>query len=86
LRQFHCITFRIHFKHLLPATEDVNALKKFFSRQGDSPRNPSSFSNQVADKFYHQVIGNEQKEILNTKYDYSSKFNVDLVEQGIPKL
>jgi hypothetical protein len=40
--------------------------------QGDTPWNPSSFSDQVADKFYQQVIDNEQKNSLNTKYDDSS--------------
>jgi hypothetical protein len=51
--------------------------------QGDTPWNPSD---QVADKFYQQVIDNEQKNSLNTKYDYSSDMKVDLVDQGIPKL
>jgi hypothetical protein len=54
--------------------------------QGDTPWNPSSFSDQVADNFYQQVIDNEQKNSLNTKSDYCSDIEVDLVEQGIPKL
>jgi hypothetical protein len=54
--------------------------------QGNTPWNPSSFSDQVTDKFYQQVIDNEQKNSLNTKSDYSSGNNVDLVEQDIPKL
>jgi hypothetical protein len=54
--------------------------------QGDTPWNSSSFSDQVADKFYQQVIDNEQKNSLNTKSDHSSDIKVDLVEQGIPKL
>jgi hypothetical protein len=54
--------------------------------QGDTPWNPSSFSDQVADKCSQQVIDNEQKNSLNTKSDYSSDNNVDLVEQDIPKL
>jgi hypothetical protein len=56
--------------------------------QGDTPWNPPSFSDQVADKFYQQVIDNEQKDSLNTKYDSdnSSDIKVDLVEQDIPKL
>jgi hypothetical protein len=45
--------------------------------------NPSSFSDQVADKFYQQVIDNEQKNSLNIKYDDSSDMKVDLVEQDI---
>jgi hypothetical protein len=54
--------------------------------QGDTPWNPSSFSDQVADKFYQQVIDNEQKSSLNTKSDYSSDNNADLIEQDIPNL
>jgi hypothetical protein len=54
--------------------------------QGDTPWNPSSFSDQVADKFYQHAIDNEQHNSLNTKFDYSSDIKVDLVEQDIPKL
>jgi hypothetical protein len=54
--------------------------------QGDTPWNHSSFSDQVADKFYQQVIDNEQKNSLNTKSGHSSDIKVELVEQGIPKL
>jgi hypothetical protein len=46
----------IHFKHRLPTTEEVNSLKKYCLTQGDTPWNPSSFSDQVADKFYQQII------------------------------
>jgi hypothetical protein len=55
-------------------------------KQADTPWNPSSFSDQVADKLYQQVIDNEQKNTLNTKSDYSSDIKNDLVEQDIPKL
>jgi hypothetical protein len=54
--------------------------------QGDTPWNPSSFCDQVAEKLYQQVIDNEQKNSLNTKSDNYSDINVDLVEQDIPKL
>jgi hypothetical protein len=55
--------------------------------QGDTPWNPSSFSDQVADKFYHQVIDNKQnnKNSWNTKSDHSSDIKVDLAEQDITK-
>jgi hypothetical protein len=49
----------IHFKHRLPTTEEINSLKQYCLTQGDTPRNPSSFSDQVADKFYQQVNDNE---------------------------
>jgi hypothetical protein len=76
----------IHFKHRLPTTEDINSFKQYCLTQGDTPWNPLSFSDQVADKIYQQVINNEQKNSLNTKSGYSFDNNVDLVEQGIPKL
>jgi hypothetical protein len=62
--------------------------------KGDSPCNLPSFSDTVVDKFYQrfivifhqQVIDNEVKNSLNTKFDYSSDIKIDLVEQDIPKL
>jgi hypothetical protein len=76
----------IHFKHRLLTTEEINSLKQYCLTQGNTPWNPSSFSDLVADKFYQQVIDNEQKNSLNTKSDHSSDIKVDLVEQVIPKL
>jgi hypothetical protein len=47
----------IHFKHRLPTTEDINSLKQYFLTQGnDTPWNPSSFSDQVADKFINRSL------------------------------
>jgi hypothetical protein len=69
----------IHFKHRLPTTEEINSLKKYCLTHGDTPWNPSSFSDQVADKFYQQIIDNEQKNSLNTKSDHYSGIKVDLV-------
>jgi hypothetical protein len=76
----------IHFKYLLPTIEEINSLKQYYLTQGDTPWNPSSFSDQVADKCYQQVIDNEQKNSLNTKSDHYSDIKSDLVEQDIPKL
>jgi hypothetical protein len=59
----------IHFKHRLQTTEQINSLKQYCLTQGDTPWNASSFSDQVADKFYQQLIDNEQKNSLNTKSD-----------------
>jgi hypothetical protein len=78
--------YMIHFKHRLPTTEEINSLEQYYLTQADTPWNTSSFSDQVADKFYQQVIDNEQKNSLNTESDHSSGIKVDLVEQGIPKL
>jgi hypothetical protein len=61
-----------HFKQQLPTTEEINSLKQYCLTQGDTPWNPSSFSDQVFNKFYQQVIDNEQKNSLNTKSDHSS--------------
>jgi hypothetical protein len=67
----------IDFKHRLPTTEEINSLKQYCLTQGDTPWNPSSFSDQVADNFYQQVIDNEQKNSLNSKSDHSYDNNVD---------
>jgi hypothetical protein len=78
----------IHFKYRFPTTEEINSFKQYCLTQGDTPWNPSSLSDQVADKFYQQVIDNEQKNSLNTKsekYDNSSDTKVDLMEQGIAR-
>jgi hypothetical protein len=42
----------IYFKHRLPTTEEINSLKQYCLKQVDTPWNPSSFSDQVANKFY----------------------------------
>jgi hypothetical protein len=76
----------IHFKHRLPTTEEINSLKQYCLTQGDIPWNPSSFSDQVADKFYEQIIDNKRKNSLNTKSDNSSDIKVELFEQAYPKL
>jgi hypothetical protein len=76
----------IHFNHGFPTREEINSLKQYCLTQGDTPWNPSLFSDQVADKFYQQVIDNERKNSLNTKSDHSSDINFDLVAQDIPKL
>jgi hypothetical protein len=39
----------IHCKHRLPTTEEINSLKQYCLTQGDTPWNPSSFSDQVVD-------------------------------------
>jgi hypothetical protein len=62
----------IHFKYQSPTIEEINSLKQYSLTQGDTPWNQSSFSDQVADKFYQQVIDSEQKKNLNTKSDNSS--------------
>jgi hypothetical protein len=44
-----CMT---HVKHRKSTTEEINSLKQYCLTQGDTPWSPSSFSDQVADKFY----------------------------------
>jgi hypothetical protein len=53
----------IHFKHRLPTTEEINSLKQYCLTQGDTPWNPSSFSDQATDKIYQQVIDNEKRTV-----------------------
>jgi hypothetical protein len=76
----------IHFKHRLPTTEEINSLKQYCLIQGDTPWNPSSYSDQVSDKFNQQVIDNDQMNSLNTQSGCSSDIKVELVEQVIPNL
>jgi hypothetical protein len=40
----------IRFKQQLPTTEEINSLKQYCLTKGDNPWNPSSFSDQIADK------------------------------------
>ena len=49
----------IHFKHRIPTSEEVGSLKQYCLTQGETPWNPSSFSDQVADRFYQLVIAHE---------------------------
>jgi hypothetical protein len=58
------------FRHRLPITKEIVPLKQNFLAQGDAPWNPSSFSDQVANKFYQQVIDTEN-------YNASSKYLPD---------
>jgi hypothetical protein len=46
----------VHFKHRLPTAEEIASLKQYCVSHGDTPWNPSSFSDQMADKLYQQVI------------------------------
>jgi hypothetical protein len=49
----------VHFKHRLPTADDMSSLQQYCLTHGDTPWNPSSFSDQMADKFYQQVIDTE---------------------------
>jgi hypothetical protein len=49
----------VHFKHRLPTVKDVSSLKQYCLTHGETPWNPSSLSDQMADKFYQQVIDTE---------------------------
>ena len=53
----------VHFKHRMPTAEEIASLKQYCLTQGDVPWNPSSFSDQMADKFYQQVIETENYNI-----------------------
>jgi hypothetical protein len=46
----------INFRHRLPTKEEFSSLKQLCLTQGDNPWDPSSFSDQVADKFHKQVL------------------------------
>jgi hypothetical protein len=46
----------IKFKHRLPTTEEVNSLKQYCFTQDDTPWNPSSFFDQIAEKFINRSM------------------------------
>jgi hypothetical protein len=71
----------VHFKQRLPTTEEVNPLVQYCLKYGDTPWTLSSFSDQDVDKFHQHIIDNEQSNNLNTKSDYSSGIEVELVER-----
>jgi hypothetical protein len=52
----HLVGCMVHFKHRLPTVEGMSSLNQYCLTRGDTPWNPSSFSDQMADKFYQQVI------------------------------
>jgi hypothetical protein len=49
----------VHFKHRLPTADDMSSLQQYCLTYVDTTWNPSSFSDQIADKFYQQVIDSE---------------------------
>jgi hypothetical protein len=49
----------IHFRHRLPTIENISTINQYCLKHGDGPWNPSSFSDQVADKFHQRVIDTE---------------------------
>jgi hypothetical protein len=49
----------VHFNHCFPTKEDMMSLQQYCLTQGDTPWNPSTFTYQVADVFYKQVIDTE---------------------------
>jgi hypothetical protein len=53
----------IHFKHRFTTPNEIELPMLYCLTQGDTPWNPSSFSDQVADTFNQQVIDNEQKTV-----------------------
>jgi len=72
----------VHFKHRLPTKEEFTSLKQFCLTQGETAWNPSSFSDQVADEFYKQVIDTESYNANSLKlfpYDPTDEQHNNLV-------
>ena len=64
----------VHFKHRIPTSEKVESLKQYCLTQDETPWNASSFSDQVADKFYQKNIAHEKYNAnLNSKLNPSSQ-------------
>ena len=76
----------VHFKHRIPSSEEVGSLKQNCLTQGETPWNPSSFSDQGADKFYLQVIAHEKhNENLNSKLNPSFQSDSETVRKNPPQ-
>jgi hypothetical protein len=90
--EWFIIYIKVHYQSqsdlvfLKQLQKEFNSLKQYCLTPGNTPWNPLSFSDQIADKFYQQAIDDEQKSSLNTKSDHSSDTKTDLVENDIPNL
>jgi hypothetical protein len=74
-----CMT---HFKHRLPTKKDMMSLQQYCLTQGDTPWNPSPFSEKVADVFYKQVIDRESYNANSMKlfpYDPSDTYENSII-------
>jgi hypothetical protein len=72
----------VHFKHRLPTMEDMMSLQQYCLTQGDTPWNPSTFTDQVADLFYKQVIDTDYYNANSMKlfpYDPSDTYENSIV-------
>ena len=77
----------VQFKHRIRTSEEVESLKQYCLTQGETPWNPSSFSDQVADKFYQQVIAHEKHDAnVNSKHNPSSQSDSETVRKDPPQL
>ena len=73
----------VHFNHRLPTYDECESLKRYSLTQGDIPWNPSAFSDQVADKFYQQVLIHEQ---VSTSLNSKSELSSDIVKMPPKKV
>ena len=76
----------VHFKHRIPTSDEVGSLNQHCLSQGETPWNPSSFSDQVINKFYQQVISHEKYNVnLNSKLNPSSESDSETVRKHPPQ-
>jgi hypothetical protein len=72
----------VHFKHRLPTKEDMTSLQQYCLTQGDTPWNRTTFTYQVADVFYKQVIDTESYNANSMKlfpYDPSDTYENSMI-------
>ena len=74
----------VHFKHRIPTTEEITSLEQYCLTQEDAPWNPSSFSDQVAEKFYQQVIDTENYNAILNDTMQPTNDAMDKVTQEMP--
>jgi hypothetical protein len=81
--QLELAGFMVNFKHRIPTSEEVGSLKQYLLAQGETPWNPSSFSDQLADKFYQQIIAHEKYNAnLNSELNPSSQSDSESVRKN----
>jgi hypothetical protein len=77
----------VHFKHRLPTKEEFTSLHQYCLTQGDTPWNPSAFSDQVADVFYKQVIDMESYNANSMKlFPYDPSDTYENIINGKPAI
>jgi hypothetical protein len=67
----------VHFKHRLPTKENIMSLQQYCMTQGDTPWNPSTFTDQVVDVF--DTESNNANSMKLFPYDPSDTYENSII-------